>query len=114
MYIRAENESFERIIQTPKLVVLYYYATWNEDCRETNEFIEKIASRYSKFITIVGVDIDNAVQYKKAIKVDRYPTFILFKDGNMIDKAEGFVSAIDLDNQIVKYIKHYFNPPSVF
>jgi len=77
--------NFEELI-SEGLVLVDFYADWCGPCKMMNPILEKVKSA-----KIVKVDVDVNEELAREYSVMTIPMLILFKDGKLIDKKNGFV-----------------------
>ena len=86
----------ENIINSNKIVILYFYS---KECNKTNKLISKIQKNIGdKNIFISKYDVDNfksKVLIKK-LNINCYPSFQIYKDGKFLDQIIGVLDNIDI------------------
>lgn len=83
------------------LVLVDFFATWCGPCKMLGPVLEEIKDE----IKIVKIDVDECESLARFYGIMSVPTMILFKDGQMIDKKNGFVPKEELLNWIQKEFK---------
>ena len=75
-------------------VLLLAYAPWCGDCQRILPVFETI-SRLPEYaqVCFLQIDVDKNPRSKKDLKVERYPTLCLFKDGRKAAEQVAEVSA---------------------
>lgn len=94
--IYADSSNFKDII-SKDIVLVDFFATWCGPCKMLSPVLEELAKE-KKDITIVKVDIDKSLNLAEEYSVMSVPTILLFKDGNVIGKTQGFQSKISLNS----------------
>ena len=69
-----------------KLVVIDFFAEWCPTCRMMSQVIEKLATE-EKDVVFLGVHV--YTEASKRFYINALPTFILIKDGAIIDEVLG-------------------------
>lgn len=87
--IDGNEENFESLINDDTVLV-DFHATWCGPCKMLGPVLEDIASERSS-VKIVKIDIDQNSELIKKYGVMSVPTLILFKNGQMVDKKNGFM-----------------------
>ena len=80
---------FERTI-SEGIVLVDFYASWCGPCRMLGPVIEDLQRDLSD-LKIIKIDVDENQDLAMKYSVMSIPTLILFKDGNVIDKHQGFL-----------------------
>ena len=71
-----------------KLVVIDFFAEWCPPCRMMSPEIEKLATQ-DKDVVFLKVDVVVNTEAAERFYINALPTFILIKDGAMIDEVLG-------------------------
>jgi thioredoxin 1 len=84
----------KEVIENERPVLLLAYAPWCGDCQRILPVFETISrlSEYSQ-VCFLQMDVDKNPRSKKDLKVERYPTLCLFKDGRKAGEQVAEVSA---------------------
>lgn len=81
------------------LKLVEFYAPWCGFCNRQEPILEEMDK-----IWIGRVDTDDNRNIAQKYRVNSLPTFILFKDGNEVDRFLGLHSKFDLMDRLNKYI----------
>lgn len=88
----AFQEQIKRATTEKKLVVVDFYALWCGPCRYAAPSYGKMSIDFED-VVFLKVDVDQNRDVTMDNKVNAMPTFILFKDGTMIDRITGWNEA---------------------
>jgi len=73
-----------------KLVVVDFFATWCGPCVAIAPKVDKLAKELSNVVFLkVDVDEDECQTICKTYKIQCMPTFVLLKNGQIVDRLEG-------------------------
>lgn len=90
------KENFENeVLNSDKLTIVDFFATWCGPCQMLTPVLEKISNENDD-LNIVKVDIDESVELAIKYHVEVVPTLVVFKGGNPIKTLEGFRSEKEL------------------
>ncbi len=89
--IHLDNSNFQSSVEDVKGVVLVdFFATWCGPCQMSAPIVDKMAENYAGKASIVKVDVDQAREPAMKYSVMSIPTFVVFKDGQEVDRQTGF------------------------
>jgi thioredoxin 1 len=101
MEIMITNENFEtEVINSDKPVLVDFFATWCGPCKMIAPIIEEIANEYADKVKVCKIDTDVAPQLAIRYGVSRIPTILVFKNGEVVSRAEGLRSKEQLIEMI--------------
>jgi thioredoxin-like negative regulator of GroEL len=73
-----------------KDILLFFHASWCEECHELNKNINEHLNEIPENVTILKVDYDNSTELKKKYGVTRQYTLVQVDiEGDMINKFSG-------------------------
>ena len=85
----ATNTSFDELLQSEKLVIVDFWATWCGPCRMLSPLLDEIEEEMSDKITVVKVNVDDADEIAMRYRIMSIPTLLFFKNGQLVDKTVG-------------------------
>ncbi|KAI0425188.1 thioredoxin [Xylaria sp. FL1042] len=85
------TDHFSTVLKESRLVVADFYANWCAPCKQIAPFYEQLSQSISKPKAITFVKINTEAQRPLAAEfaVTSLPTFILFRDGSIVEKVKG-------------------------
>ncbi|KAI0125372.1 thioredoxin-like protein [Xylariales sp. AK1849] len=88
--IGSQNE-WQRILGASTIVIADFYADWCGPCKMIAPTFESLSTKFSKpgKITFCKVNTDNQQSVASAHGVKAMPTFLIFKNGAVIDTIQG-------------------------
>ena len=99
--IHLNKSNFEtEVLKTKGVVLVDFYATWCGPCKMTGPIIERLAEEI-KEVKFVKVDVDQNQELSSQYQVFSIPTFLIFKDGQVVNQfvgalgKEGFLAEIN-------------------
>ena len=88
--IHASQADFDNAVLNAKGTVLVdFFATWCGPCKMLAPVLEKVADKHPD-VKIVKVDVDQSSDLASKYGVMGVPTMIVFKDGQIANKAVGY------------------------
>ena len=83
------DQNFSSIIQSNKLVVVDFSASWCGPCKALAPAIEQLSQEYNGKAVIGKVDIDRNPSMVAQFGIRNVPTLLFFKNGQLVDKMGG-------------------------
>lgn len=96
-------ETFNELINSDKPVLVDFYADWCGPCKAMEPIVKEVARAIDGKARIIKVDIDKTVQAAEVYGVRAVPTFILFKNGNIVWRHPGMIDKTNLLSVLAKY-----------
>ncbi len=96
----TQKEFEAEVLNEKKVVLVDFFATWCGPCQMLAPVIEKVAEEDNS-LKVVKVDIDNDYDLAVKYKIEVVPTLLLFKDGKIAKKSEGFLDI----NELKEFVK---------
>lgn len=98
--IHLDKNNFEtEVLKTKGLVMVDFYAQWCGPCKTTGPIIEQLAEEVNN-VKFVKVDVDQNQELSSRYQVFSIPTFLIFRDGRVVNQfvgalgKEGFLAEI--------------------
>ena len=96
----ATNTSFDELLQSEKLVIVDFWATWCGPCRMLSPLLDEVEEEMSDKITVVKVNVDDADEIAMRYRIMSIPTLLFFKNGQVVDKTVGAMPKSTLVDKI--------------
>ena len=85
----ATNTSFDELLQSEKLVIVDFWATWCGPCRMLSPLLDEVEAEMEDKIEVVKVNVDDADEIAMRFRIMSIPTLLFFKNGQMVDRSVG-------------------------
>ncbi|PHT56638.1 Thioredoxin H-type 2 [Capsicum baccatum] len=96
------NEHLQKGIDSKKLMVVDFTASWCGPCKFIAPFLAELAKKIPN-VTFLKVDVDELKSVATDWAVEAMPTFMFIKEGNIVDKVVG-AKKDELQQTIAKHI----------
>ena len=99
-----DKNNFEtEVLKNKGVVLVDFYATWCGPCKMTGPIIDQLAEEV-KTVKFVKVDVDQNQELSSQYQVFSIPTFLIFKDGQVVSQFVGAQSKEVFISEINKVI----------
>ena len=88
------------VLQSKEPVLVDFYADWCGPCRMMGPVVEQLADAYSGRVKIGKVNIDENPELAGNYGVMSIPSFLLFKDGKVVDSVVGGIPGNVLEQMV--------------
>ncbi|KOF01593.1 thioredoxin [Roseivirga seohaensis] len=93
---------FESLVSQETPVLVDFYADWCGPCQAMAPVLKEVAKAHEGKVKIIKIDVDKNQPLAQKFGVRSIPTFILFKNGEMIWRKGGMMTSRELSNLILK------------
>ncbi len=83
------DSNFAEILAGGKPVLVDFWATWCGPCRAMAPVVDELSAEFEGRVVVAKCDVDEASQLPAQYGIRNIPTFIFFKDGQMVDRLVG-------------------------
>ena len=88
--VHLTDDEFESaVIQSPKPVLVDFWADWCQPCRLIAPAIENLAGSHGDRITVAKLNVDSNPKTTDRYGIRSIPTLMLFKDGKVVEQIVG-------------------------
>jgi thioredoxin 1 len=81
------------------IVFIDFFTEWNMQSLMMSPIIEEISNKF-KNIKFGKVDISESYNLKKRLNIDLVPTFLIFRDGEIINRFIGNIPEEELEEKL--------------
>jgi thioredoxin 1 len=104
------DESFAaEVEQSPRPVLVEYWAQWCPPCRLVGPVLEAIAAEHEGSMDVVKLNIDENPRTSQKYAVLHVPTLSLFCGGQVVKQVVGARSRAALEREFAEYLQRVAN-----
>ena len=92
------------VINATKPVFIDVYATWCGPCQQMEPTIEALAQELGSKYVFGKVNVDESRDISIQLGITSVPTFVFFKDGQVVGKETGYMSKDDLKDSLERFL----------
>jgi thioredoxin 1 len=104
MTMEQRTNSFNALIHGGKPVVVDFFAEWCGPCKMMKPILDEFKGMVGDRATVIKVDVDRNQQAAQAFGVRGVPTLAIFKDGKIVWRRSGVMSASELQRALEPFL----------
>ncbi len=98
------NNFNEEVINSSKLTVVDFFATWCGPCRKLGPILEEVETELSNKVNFKKINTDDNIDAAKEYQVSGLPTLLVFKDGEVVERMVGLMPKSSIITNIEKHL----------
>jgi thioredoxin 1 len=96
--------NFQDIVRSETPTLVDFFATWCGPCKAMQPTLDQLKTDMNEKVRILKIDVDKNQAVAEKFKVRGVPTFVLFKNGEIIWRQSGGMSLQTLKDKITPHI----------
>jgi thioredoxin 1 len=94
--VTVTSTNFEKeVLQSATPIVVDFWAEWCGPCKQIAPILDELATEYDGKVKVGKVDIDEFQELASRFRINSIPTFLFFKNGQVVDQVVGMRSKKD-------------------
>lgn len=87
---------FAENIDSDKLILVKFGATWCPPCREVDRELDALAGQLPADVEVLKIDVDESPELAERYGAFSIPKMMLVRHGNILDEEVGYMSGKDI------------------
>ncbi len=101
---QSEMGKFSDIVKSETPTLVDFYATWCGPCKVMHPILDKLKVDMGDKIRILKIDIDKNQEVAAKFKIRGVPTFMLFKNGEVLWQQSGGMELGVLKSKLMNHL----------
>ena len=102
MVIELNDSNFEEeVLKSDKIVLVDMYAVWCGPCQIMSPLIDELAEENLPNVKVCKLDVDEAGETAIKYGVMSIPTFLIFKNGEVVKSFLGVTDIEEIKNAVL-------------
>lgn len=97
-------DDFNSIIKGARPVLVDAHAEWCGPCKAMSPIIQELAHELSGRVRVLKVDVDRNPMFARQYRINGVPTLLLFKNGAVVWRQSGVMSAAHLTKAVEAHL----------
>lgn len=105
----SERAFTQEVLESPTPVLVHFWAPWCGLCRLINPLLMRHQAEWGEKFKVVGFNADASLKLANAYRLTTLPTLILFEEGKVRHRLDGFHGRDDLSLALEAMTLNYAN-----
>lgn len=90
----------KEVLQSASPIVVDFWAEWCGPCKQIAPVLDELATEYDGKVKLAKVNIDEFQDLAARFRINSIPTFLFFKNGQVVDQVVGLRSKKDFKSKL--------------
>jgi thioredoxin 1 len=102
--LSLDDEGFQKAKEKYGFVVFDFWASWCPPCRMMTPILVNLAKKHSGTIAFGKINTDDHAMAAQEFGISAIPTFLVFKNGELVDRITGAMPEADFEARLQKLL----------
>ena len=102
--ITLSDADFQKVVGSSTPTIVDFWAEWCGPCRVMHPIFEKLAGKYAEKMTFARMNVDENPKAPSGLGIFSIPTFVVFRNGKVVDSVVGAIGETGLEKAIQKHV----------
>ena len=102
--LRLDDDSFEGELRKRGVLLVDLWAVWCGPCIRMGPVIDALARDYDGKLRVAKLNVDENPYTAARFGVTSIPTFLVFRDGKLVEEIVGAMPRQDLESRLQRWI----------
>lgn len=98
-------EEFDKVVMENNVVLVDFWAEWCPHCIAMMPHVDSVSKELAGRAAVIKVNAGEEAEVANKFGVTSLPTFLIFKNGELVDRFNGSTTPIELKQKISSAIK---------
>jgi thioredoxin 1 len=94
---------FGELINSKVAVLIMFYTDWNDTSNQMLPVIRNVSAIANDTVKVVKIDVDKNQELADALRIKGLPTFMIYKDGQMLFRQLGEMTELEIIERLNEY-----------
>ena len=94
----------EVVLKSEKTVMVDFWATWCGPCSVMSPLVDEVAKEQKDRLVVGKLNCDESMDIAQRYGITGIPAFLIFKDGEVVDKVMGAMPKGELLAAVAQYL----------
>lgn len=95
------KENFnQEVLRSDKPVLVDFFAVWCPPCKMMSPIVKKLSEQFDGKVKVGKVNSDEQQELASRYGIMSIPSFLIFKDGKIVDQAVGYMPKNVLEKKL--------------
>ena len=95
--------NYNEIINSNKVVLVEFFASWCPHCQRMMPVVEEVKEKLGDRASVYQFDVDKYQKLTEENDVESYPTFIVYKNGQEVWRSSGEMPGDELYREVARF-----------